>query len=183
MDGGRRCRIQPTGKRQRRWVTGKTKTEAKQKLLALRRDQSDRLSTEHRTYTVREAVESWLEHGLTDRDEHTVTNRTILARTHVIPALGNRRLVDLNSEEIDAWLAAKSETLSTDTLHRLLSILRRSIRRAQARELVRRNVALLCEAPRGTGGRPSKSLTLQQATNLLAAAEGTSMNAYMSWRY
>jgi integrase len=169
----------PTGKRQRQWVTGKTKTEAKQKLLALRRDQSDGLPTEHRTYTVRQAVESWLEHGLTGRDEHTVTNRTILARTHVIPALGNRRLVDLTSEEIDAWLAAKSETLSTDTLHRLLSILRRSIRRAQARELVRRNVALLCEAPRGTKGRPSKSLTLQQATNLLAAAEGTSMNAYI----
>jgi site-specific recombinase XerD len=169
----------PTGKRQRRWVTGKTKTEAKQKLLALRRDQSDGLPTEHRTYTVREAVESWLEHGLTGRDEHTVTNRTILARTHVIPALGSRRLVDLTAEEIDAWLAAKSETLSTDTLHRLLSILRRSIRRAQARELVRRNVALLCEAPRGTKGRPSKSLTLQQAMNLLAAAEGTSMNAYI----
>jgi hypothetical protein len=95
----------PTGKRQRQWVTGKTKTEAKQKLLALRRDQSDGLPTEHRTYTVREAVESWLEHGLTGRDEHTVTNRTILARTHVIPALGNRRLVDLTSEEIDSWLA------------------------------------------------------------------------------
>ena len=34
-------------------------------------------------------------------------------------------------------------------------------------------------APRGTEGRPSKSLTLQQATQLLAAAEGTSMNAYI----
>jgi integrase len=169
----------PTGKRQRRWVSGKTKTEAKQKLLALRRDQSDGLPTEHRTYTVREAVESWLEHGMTGRDDNTVANRTILAQTHVIPALGSRRLVDLTPEEVDAWLAAKSETLSTDTLHRLLSILRRSIRRAQARELVRRNVALLCEAPRGTQGRPSKSLTLQQATKLLAAAEGTSMNAYI----
>jgi Phage integrase, N-terminal SAM-like domain len=111
----------PTGKRQRRWVSGKTKTEAKQKLLAMRRDQSDGLPTEHRTYTVREAVESWLEHGLTGRDDHTVTNRTILAQTHVIPALGSRRLVDLTPEEVDAWLAAKSETLSTDTLHRLLS--------------------------------------------------------------
>jgi integrase len=169
----------PVGKRQRRWVSGKTKTEAKQKLLALRRDQGDGLPTEHRTYTVREAVESWLQHGLTGRDDHTVTNRTILAETHVIPALGSRRLVDLTPEEIDAWLAAKSETLSTDTLHRLLSILRRSIRRAQARKLVRRNVALLCEAPRGTQGRPSKSLTLHQATKLLAAAEGTSMNAYI----
>jgi len=171
--------LSPTGKRQRRWVSGKTKTEAKQKLLAMRRDQSDGLPTEHRTYTVREAVESWLEHGLTGRDDHTVTNRTILAQTHVIPALGSRRLVDLTPEEVDAWLAAKSETLSTDTLHRLLSILRRSIRRAQARELVRRNVALLCEAPRGTQGRPSKSLTLHQATKLLAAAEGTSMNPYI----
>ena len=94
----------PTGKRQRRWVSGKTKTEAKQKLLALRRDQSDGLPTEHRTYTVREAVESWLEHGLTGRDDHTVTNRTILAQTHVIPALGSRRLVDLTPEEVDAGL-------------------------------------------------------------------------------
>ena len=78
----------PMGKRQRRWVSGKTKTEAKQKLLALRRDRGDSLPTEQRTYTVREAVESWLQHGLTGRDDHTVTNRTILAETLVIPALG-----------------------------------------------------------------------------------------------
>ena len=76
----------PTGRRQRRWVSGTTKTEAKQKLLALRRDQTDGLPAEHRTYTVRDAVESWLEHGLTGRDDHTVTDRTILA----IPALARR---------------------------------------------------------------------------------------------
>lgn len=44
---------------------------------------------------------------------------------------------------------------------------------------VRRNVALLCQAPRGTGGRPSKSLTLDQARAVLAAAEGTAMQAYV----
>jgi hypothetical protein len=76
----------PTGRWRRRWVSGKTKTEAKQKLLALRRDQTDGLPAEHRTYTVRDAVESWLEHGLIGRDDHTVTNRTILA----IPALARR---------------------------------------------------------------------------------------------
>ena len=70
--------------------------------------------------------------------------------------------------------------LSTDTLSRLLSILRSSIRRAQARELVRRNVALLCDVPRGRAGRPSKSLTLDQAKALLAAAERTSMYAYIA---
>ncbi len=47
-------------------MSGKTKTEAKQKLLALRGYQTDGLPAEHRTYTVRDAVESWLEHNLTD---------------------------------------------------------------------------------------------------------------------
>jgi response regulator of citrate/malate metabolism len=97
--------------------------------------------------------------------ESTVVNRTILARTHVIPALGARKLAQLSADEVDQWLAAKAKTLSSDTLHRLLSILRQSIRRAQARDLVKRNVALLCDVPRGTAGRPSKSLTLAQAAD------------------
>ena len=63
-------------------------------------------------------------------------NRTILARRHVIPALGPRNLALLSAEEVDQWLATKAKTLSTDTLHRLLSILRQSIRPAQARDLV-----------------------------------------------
>jgi hypothetical protein len=35
---------------------------------------------------------------------------------------------------------------------------------------VKRNVALLCDVPRGTAGRPSKSLALAQAADLLTAA-------------
>jgi hypothetical protein len=56
------------------------------------------------TYTVRDAVESWLAHGLTGGQESTVVNRTILARTHVIPALGARKLAQLSAEEVDEWL-------------------------------------------------------------------------------
>ena len=48
-------------------------------------------------------------------------------------------------------------------VQRLLSILRQSIRRAQARDPVKRNVALLCDLPKGQPGRPSKSLTREQA--------------------
>jgi integrase len=89
-------------------------------------------------------------------------------------------MLNLSRTQIyELMLAEKARTLSTDTVHRLLSILRRSIRRAQGRDLVRRNVALLCEPPRGTGGRPSKSLTLDQANAVLAAAAGTSMHAYV----
>jgi hypothetical protein len=125
----------PNGKRRKIKVSARTKTQAKAKLQQLLRDRDDGHLLGAQTYTVGDAVESWLAHGLTGRQESTVVNRTILARTHVIPALGARKLAQLSAEEVDQWLAAKAKTLSTDTLHRLLSILRQSIRRAQARDL------------------------------------------------
>ena len=161
-----------SGKRRTTWVSGRTKTEAKTKLREAQRARDDGLPAGRRDYTVRQAVESWLEHGLAGRDRSTVRNRTILARRHVLPALGSRRLAELTADEVDRWLTGESKWVSTDTLAKLLSILRQSIRRAQAHDLVQRNVALLCDAPKGTAGRPSKSLRLEQAGRLLAAAEG-----------
>ena len=159
-------------------MSGRTKTGAKTKLREAQRARDDGLPAGRRDYTVRQAVEAWLEHGLAGRDPNTVRNRTILAR-HLLPALGSRRLAELTADEVDRWLAGKSKGLSTDTLAKLLSILRQSVRRAQARDLVQRNVALLCDAPKGRGGRPSKSLSLEQASRLLTAAEATSMHAYV----
>src|SRR5215213_522397 len=167
------------GKRRIGTVSARTKTEARTRLRALLRDHDDGLPTQ-RAYTVGDAVEAWLAHGLVGRDPNTVANRTILARTHVIPGLGKRRLTELTAEEVDRWLADKAARLSTDTLRRLLSILRQSIRRAQARDLVKRNVALLCDLPKGQPGRPSKSLTREQAERLLRAANDIpSMRAYV----
>ncbi len=58
--------------------------------------------------------------------------------------------------------------------------LTRAIRHAEARDLVRRNVAMLVDTPKGQAGRPSKSLNLEQASALLAAVEGTRMHAYIA---
>jgi integrase len=58
--------------------------------------------------------------------------------------------------------------------------LTRVIRHAEARDLVGRNVAILVETPKGQAGRPSKSLSLEQASALLAAADGTRMHAYIA---
>jgi hypothetical protein len=73
----------------------------------------------------------------------------------------------------------KARTLSTRTLREVRSVLKRAITRAQARDKVKRNVVLLCDIPQGRTGRPSKSLTLAQAEALLAAAENTSLHAYI----
>jgi integrase len=48
--------------------------------------------------------------------------------------------------------------------------LKRAIRHAEAKDLVARNVAVLADTPKGQQGRPSKSLTLDQAAAVITAA-------------
>jgi integrase len=59
--------------------------------------------------------------------------------------------------------------------------LSRAITRAQANDLVLRNVSALTGTPSGQQGRPSRSMTLAQATALTAAAKaaGPRMHAYV----
>ena len=170
----------PAGKRIVRRGSGRTKTEAKNKLKEIVRDHDDgvAISPSH-GYTVAQAVMDWLTYGLSGRDVSTVQTCRILAKQHVIPALGARKLRDLSAEDVDRWLAEKSRTLSTRTLRDVRSILRRSVARAQARDKVKRNVVLLCSTPAGQVGRPSKALTLGEAESLLAAASGSTIGAYI----
>src|SRR2546429_2969238 len=130
-------------------------------------------------YTVADAVNDWLAYGLSGRSANTVDKYAILCRKHIIPALGARKLRDLSAADVDRWLAAKAKTLSTRTLQELHACLNRSVNRAMARDKVKRNVVALCAIPTGQAGRPSKSLTLEQAKALVAAAEGTRLHAYV----
>jgi integrase len=80
---------------------------------------------------------------------------------------------------VDRWLATKAKTLSTRTLQSIHSCLNRAVKRAMARDKVKRNVVELCSVPQGQTGRPSKALTFAQAEAVLKGAEGTSMYAYI----
>ena len=99
-----------------------------------------------------EVIRGWLAHGLNGRSEKTLEQNRHLAEGHILPLIGKKRLRDLRAHDVDRMLAARRHQLSTSTLQRVLSILRRAIRWAEARDLVGRNVALLCTAPSGNGG-------------------------------
>jgi integrase len=142
-------------------------------------DGDDGLAVASDGYTVAQAVTDWLAHGLNGRDPSTITTCTILSSTHIVPVLGTRKLRSLRAEDVDEWLAAKAQTLSTATLQKLHSCLNRAIKRAMARDKVRRNVVALCAVPQGQSGRPSKALTMAQAETVLTAAAGTRMHAYI----
>ncbi|MFF8263483.1 tyrosine recombinase XerC [Streptomyces virginiae] len=167
------------GKRVVRKGSGKTKTEAKNKLKEVLRDHEDGLAVAPTNYTVANAVDDWLVYGLAGRDARTVATCTSLSRIHVIPALGARKLRELSGEDVDRWLAEKAKTLSTRTLQAIHSCLNRSVKRAMVRDKVKRNIVELCSIPTGQPGRPSKALKLAQAEEVLKAAAGTSAYAYI----
>lgn len=161
----------PAGKRITRSASGKTKTAAKNKLKDMVRDLDDGLPVAPDNYYVSDAVQAWFTYGLNGRDQATVDNYRCLSDIHIVPLLGKRKLRALSADDVDEWLADRAKVLSTRSLRLVLSIVRRAITFAQARDKVKRNVAMLCECPVGQQGRPSKSLTWDQAEAVLTAAE------------
>jgi integrase len=169
----------PAGKRIVRKGSGKTKTEARTKLREKIRDYEDGLAFTNDAYTVTDAVTDWLAYGLNGRSQQTRDKCGFLVRGHIIPSLGARKLRELTAQDVDRWLVDKAKTLSTRTLREMYACLNRSIKRAMARDKVKRNVVALCGIPKGQPGRPSKSLTLDQAKAVLNAAEDSRLYAYI----
>ncbi|GAB3979234.1 site-specific integrase [Actinoallomurus acanthiterrae] len=168
----------PDGRRRRIKRKGKTKTEVKTKLIEVVNDLESGIDGSA-NYTVRDAVEDWLTKGLKDRDPGTITTNRILAEKHVIPLIGEAKLKDLRADDVDEWLDGLTKTLSTRSLQGVHSILKRAIRQAQARNKVLRNVAELVTTPKGKAGRPSRALTLAQATAVLEKSKASPLHAYV----
>ena len=90
-----------------------------------------------------------------------------------------RRANGLTAGDVQETLEALAGRLCTRSLQITRNCLERAIRHAEVRDLVGRNVAALVKAPAGRAGLPSKSLTLEQAHDLLRAAEGSRLYAYV----
>jgi integrase len=168
----------PDGKRIRRKVSGKTRAVAQERLKALHSDLDSGVKARP-NYTVRRAAQDWLAEGLDGRSAKTVKkNENVLAP--ILTAIGSRRLRELTADDVRRALTAMAARYSSAAVAMGHNALARAIRHAEGRDLVGRNVATLVDTPKGQAGRPSKSLTLDQASALLAAAVGTRMHAYIT---
>ena len=169
----------PAGTRIRRKVTGRTKAEVRSKLRELHQEVDSGLRP-RQGYTVNDALEDWLAHGLDGVSARTVT----LYKGTIVPLLrehlGTVKLKDLTAGDVQNALTALASRMSTRTVQISRNVLVRAIRQAERDGLAARNVAALVKPPKGQGpGRPSKSLTLEQATVLMEAAKGTRLEAYI----
>ncbi len=165
------------GKRVRRKVTGRTKAEVRSKLRDLRRDLDSGVRSSA-TYTVGDALDDWLANGLSGRSDRTkeLYRDTVKALRE---QLGEVTLGELTAGDVQETLDALAVRLSTRSLQITRLCLERAIRHAEVRNLVGRNMAALVKVPAGRAGRPSKSLTLEQAQELLRAAASSRLYAYV----
>jgi integrase len=164
------------GERVRRKVSGRTKSAVKLKALHEELDQGVKPTA---SYTVAMAVGDWLEQGLDDRSPKTLsTYRGVTAP--LMPLIGKIPLRDLTAADVRAALTRIGATRSSRTVTIAHRSVIRAIRHAEANDLVRRNVAALIRAPKGsTQGRPSRALNLADVSALLEAARGHRLHAYV----
>jgi integrase len=168
----------PDGKRIRRKVSGNTRAVVQDRLKNLHHDLDSGVQARP-NYTLRRAAEDWLREGLEGRSAKTVKkNENVLAP--ILTAIGARRLRELTAADVHQALIAMAARYSTAAVAMGHNALTRVIRHAEARDLVGRNVATLVDTPKGQSGRPSKSLSLDQAAALLAAATDARMHAYIA---
>jgi integrase len=160
------------GQRTRRKVSGKTKAAVVDKLRQLHHELDKGIvpKTGYANYTVRQAATDWLANGLDGRSAKTVKkNQNVLEP--ILKIIGTRKLRQLTAADVRQALATMAATYSSAAVTMGHLALKRAIRHAEANDLVARNVAALANTPKGQEGRPSKSLTLQQAVAVITAAE------------
>jgi integrase len=164
-----------TGKRRRRKVSAPTKAECRNKLDELRAEFRKAGTVGRRDITVRWVVDDFLAHPPeTWKSDNTFTvyrdaGRRICDGVRGVAGIGGTTLARLAVGDVDRLLAGLARAgYAAKTLRQTLSLLRRSLRRAQRGGLTSRNVAELAELPAGAKTRKSRAMTTEQVAALLA---------------
>jgi integrase len=112
------------------------------------------------------------------RSTNTVDSARWAVEKWIKPALGTRRLRDLEPDDVEALLATMAAAgKSRSSLVRVRSYLGQALSVAERRGKVARNVARLAEMPATRPPAERRSLTPDQADKLLTAARGDRLEA------
>lgn len=167
------------GKRQRQRFIGKRYEDVRDRLRKAQREHEEGRKTDGgRKLTVSELMDQFVEYELVpnSRTEKTAEGHR-WAAGHIKDGLGARKLAELGYEDIRGWLTELAErNWARSSLVAVLSRLKRALRWAQQRRIVAENPAELVTVPHARR-REGKSLTVEQAEALIAAASGHRLEA------
>ena len=164
----------PSGRRQRKYVTGKTREIVREKYLKLH-EASRRGPVSTQVPSLEQFLEGWLADVVAPSlAPGTVASYRMCTRVYIVPRLGARRLDKLTVRDVQSWVnrlriecqccaqgkdAAREipvccavgkcchQVLAEWTVHQAYAVLRAALTQATREELVPRNVAALVRVP------------------------------------
>jgi integrase len=163
----------PAGKPVRKYVAAKNRTEVVKKLKKIRRDFDDGLLIQDTNVTLTELFDRWfgdiMRHQIAPS---TLSNYKTIARMHILPSLGKKKLLDLSVGDVDKLLSVKIDSgLSTSTVRRIRAVLAQCLDQAIRWGLLVRNVGTLSRSPKSVR-REGRTLSPDQARHLLLTLRG-----------
>src|ERR1019366_9676993 len=173
------------GRPVRKSVSAMTKTEARQKLKDLQGKLDDGFTPPTREEPLAQLFERWDRDVLSTQVQSDARdNYMTVARCHIIPTLGKKKVSALTVADVQHLTASKlrggpdgvPRPLSVSTVRRIRSVLAQALDVCLVEGSLLRNVAKLTSAPKaaGTDGR---TLTHAQAKRLLKELEGHRLGA------
>ena len=132
--------VGPDGKR--RYVSGKTKTEAREALATARAEAAGGVALDAGKLTVAEYLERWLSDCLTPlvksgKMEHSTYVRYAgIVNNHISPTIGRKKLRKLSRAEVRALYSAKSKELSPRSVDYIHVTLQKALSQAMRDDLI-----------------------------------------------
>ena len=120
-----------------------------------------------KSYTVEMAATEYMEWFKAHRKSVDRTRLTINA--HIIPTLGNKKLCDLTTEQLNDWLNKLLENRKPATANRILNVLKAILTRAWRKRHVKSNSEWDCVEPFPVGQARVRYLTVAEAVRLTNA--------------
>lgn len=172
----------PDGRRIRKKVRAKTKTEVAAKLRTLRQDYENRPATAERVDSFDDLLARWLDTVAATRvSRSTLDGYRWQVDHHIAPALGKVRLDRLTPEHLDDYFLRMARAgYSRSSLVKHRSVMGQAIRWGMKRRHIGWDVATLAELPppdvfaaaKPKQRRKARALTADEARAFLAATEG-----------
>lgn len=166
------------GKRKRKYIYGKTRREASEKLTEALRNRQLGLPVANDKITLGQFLERWLADSVKPsvRPRTYISYSQLVAR-HITPDLGKIKLAKLSPQDIQELMNSKLKVgLSPRTVQYIHAVIRRALVQACKWQLVPRNVAKLVDSPR-VQRFEVQPLTPEQARILIDAAKGDRLEA------
>ncbi len=168
--------VGPDGKR--RYVSGKTKEEARRALREARANTDQGLLFDADNLKVGEYLDRWLSDSVSDTVKATTFERyEQIARSHIRPVLGNHKLKNVTPAHVRGLYREKlAAGLSPRTVRYIHVTLHKALKQAVADGLIPRNATEAVKPPQ-VRREEMQPLTAEQVKVLLEAAKGDRLEA------